>query len=257
MKNLKQTLNTLKIIIVSLFVMGTINSGISQSFKNQQLKYERVKKAYSDKEATLKMRYKKSGFNSLSQKIFFRAFKESGELELWVYNVTNKNYVLVHTYDICEKSGELGPKRKMGDEQVPEGFYTITQFNPSSNFFLSLRVSYPNASDRILGAKNNLGGDIFIHGNCVTIGCLPLKDDFIKEVYIACVEAKSGRNQQIPIHIFPYRMDFENHQLHLKVAKKSLVPFWNNLKEGFDSFEQEKTLPIITIDKQGKYVVSK
>lgn len=254
MKNLNRTSSILKTLIVSLFMIGILNSGVSQSFKSQQLKNERVKKAYSDKEETLLKRYKKVGFNSLSQNLFFRAFKESGEFELWVYSVSEKKYILVHTYDICEKSGELGPKRKMGDLQVPEGFYSITQFNPFSSYFLSLRVSYPNTSDRILGKGNNLGGDIFIHGNCVTIGCLPLTDDFIKEVYIACVEAKNLNNLPIQIHIFPYRMNAENHQLHSKKAKKSLVPFWNNLKEGFDRFEQKKTLPIITIDKQGKYV---
>lgn len=255
MKNLNQTSSILIILIVSLFMIGILNSGVSQSFKSQQLKNERVKKAYSDKEETLLKRYKKIGLSSLSQNIFFRAFKESGELELWVYSESERKYVLAHIYAICEKSGELGPKRMMGDQQVPEGFYSITQFNPFSSFFLSLRVNYPNTSDRILGIGNNLGGDVFIHGNCITIGCLPLTDSFIKEVYIACVEAKNLNNQPIQIHIFPYRMNSENHQLHLKVAKKSLVPFWNNLKEGFDSFEQKKTLPIISIDKQGKYLI--
>jgi len=67
-------------------------------------------------------------------------------------------------------------KTSFRDEQVPEGF------NPQSNFQLSLHVSYPNAADRISGSKQNLG-DIFLDGNCVTIGCIPITDDEIKEVY--------------------------------------------------------------------------
>jgi murein L,D-transpeptidase YafK len=56
-------------------------------------------------------------------------------------------------------------------------------FNPQSNFYLSLHVSYPNAADRVLGSKQNLGGDIFLHGNCVTTGCILITDGGIKEVY--------------------------------------------------------------------------
>jgi len=85
-------------------------------------------------------------------------------------------YTLVKNYPICATSGLLSPKRRFGDEQVPEGF------NPQSNFQLSLHVSYPNAADRISGSKQNLG-DIFLDGNCVTIGCIPITDDEIKEVY--------------------------------------------------------------------------
>ncbi len=109
--------------------------------------------------------------------ILLRAYKQESELELWAKNKKDKQYTLLKTYKICASSGTLGPKRKQGDIQVPEGFYVIDRFNPVSNFYLSLGVSYPNASDKILGVKGALGGDIFIHGNCVTIGCLPISDD--------------------------------------------------------------------------------
>ena len=224
----------------------------SQSFRRDQLKYERVRKAYSDKEKTLLQRYQKQGFKTLSQNVFLRVFKESGELELWAKNQTKNNYVLIHTYSICTKSGVPGPKRKMGDMQVPEGFYKLSVFNPISNFYLSLGVSYPNTSDQILGEKNHLGGDIFIHGDCVSIGCMPLTDEFIKEVYIACVEAKNSGQKIIPVHIFPYRMTTKNH-LNYSKTHPSHFKFWNNIKDGYDYFEYKKTLPIVSVDKQGKY----
>ena len=106
-----------------------INSTIAQGFKTNQLKYERVREAYADKEKTLLGRYRKQGFKTLAQPIFIRAFKESGELELWAQNAKSKSFILIHTYTICTKSGTLGPKRKMGDYQVPEGFYTVSVFN--------------------------------------------------------------------------------------------------------------------------------
>ena len=253
MRKLNQQLRISTKTVINLIVLSLMLSTVSsQNFKRDQLKYERVRKAYSDKEKALLRRYQKCGFKTLSQHVFLRAFKESGELELWVKNKTNRNYVLVYTYSICAKSGTLGPKRKMGDMQVPEGFYRLTVFNPVSNFYLSLGVSYPNTSDRILGEKNHLGGDIFIHGDCVTIGCMPLTDEFIKEIYIACVEAKNGGQEIIPVHIFPYRMNTKN---HLNYSKKhpDYLKFWNNIKEGYDYFEYKKTLPVVSIDKQGKY----
>lgn len=241
--------------IILMNLLSTV-SVIAQTFKAKQLEFGRVRTAYKDKETTLKQRYKKVGFNSLAQTIYIRAFKESGELELWALNTTSKKYVLIHTYAICAKSGELGPKRKEGDGQVPEGFYDIGRFNPASNFYLSLGVSYPNQSDRILGGKNRLGGDIFIHGDCVTIGCLPLTDTFIKELYVACVEAKNHGQKNIHVHIFPYRMNDQNHLAFVKtyVNKVKLVHFWENIRTGYQYFENKKTLPIVTVDKQGKYL---
>lgn len=245
---------TFKLIIVMNLLFS--NNLFSQSFKSKQLEFERVRTAYKEKEAILKQRYKKAGFASLAQTIFIRAFKESSELELWALNTTSKKYVLIHTYAICAKSGELGPKRKEGDGQVPEGFYDIGRFNPASNYYLSLGVSYPNQSDRILGGKNRLGGDIFIHGDCVTIGCLPLTDTFIKELYIACVEARTHGQKNIKVHIFPYRMNDKNHFGFTKsnAHKVALIRFWENIRVGYHYFENKKTLPIITVDKQGKYV---
>jgi hypothetical protein len=73
-------------------------------------------------------------------------------------------YSLVKTYPICATSGRVGPKRRFGDEQVPEGFYELDWFNPQSNFYLSLHVSYPNKSDRILGSRKNPVATFFCMG---------------------------------------------------------------------------------------------
>ena len=89
---------------------------------------------------------------------------------------------------------------------MPEGFYDLDWFNPQSNFFLSLHISYPNASDRILGSPKNPGGDIFLHGNCLSIGCIPITDDGIKEVYWLAVLVHNQSEQLLPIEIFPARL---------------------------------------------------
>ena len=184
-----------------------------------------------------------------------RAFKKEGNLELWAKN-SQSTYSLVKAYAICSTSGILGPKRRFGDEQVPEGFYELDWFNPQSNFYLSLHVSYPNAADRILASRQNPGGDIFLHGNCVTIGCIPITDDGIKEIYWLAVLARNSGELHIPIEIFPARLTTAG--LDLLASKHrdnpELVSFWMNLKDGFDFFEKNHRPPALSVDGSGRYV---
>src|SRR6185312_16148045 len=70
--------------------------------------------------------------------ILVRVSKDEAELE--VSNQTRDGqYALLKTYRICKWSGDLGPKKKEGDRQAPEGFYTITpgQMNPNSSYYLA------------------------------------------------------------------------------------------------------------------------
>ncbi len=197
------------VVLVSvIFLFFSFTGG--SDFKKQQLANSRVKNAYNEKWNVVKHDIHAAGIDSSSFVIFIRIFKTEKKLELWAANNNKSQFKKVKDYAICASSGELGPKRMQGDGQVPEGFYNISSFNPWSNYHLSFAVSYPNASDKILGKKGNLGGDIMIHGNCVTIGCVPLTDDKIKEVYIYAVEARSKGQAEIPIHIFPSKLDEQN-----------------------------------------------
>ncbi len=226
------------------------------SFKSEQLKYERVKTAYVEKEAAVKKLFANKKLNLSQSEILLRVFKDEKQLELWARpRHTNDTFRLVKTYPICSASGEAGPKRKMGDYQVPEGFYTLDRWNPQSNFYLSLGVNYPNASDKILSDKKNPGGDIFIHGNCVSIGCMAMTDPAIKEIYLTAVEARSAGQTQIPVHIFPARLSglgwTQLQAGYMQDAPK--MAFWQNLKTGYDLFEKTKKLPRIQVDAKGKY----
>jgi murein L,D-transpeptidase YafK len=244
----------LKKIFFLLMFSGSILMQ-AQSFKASQQKNARVKSAYSEKWETLQKELANKGIDASGFDMFIRVFKQDADLEVWLKDHKSKEYKLFKTYKICASSGDPGPKRKQGDGQVPEGFYTISAFNPYSSYYLSLGVSYPNASDKIIG-KGNLGGDIMIHGNCVTIGCMPLTDVFIKEVYVLAVEAKNGGQATIPVHIFPTRLD---NPVMTGLSEKyktniALVDFWKNIKTGYDLFEKNKTLPKVSVDKSGKYL---
>jgi hypothetical protein len=98
---------------------------------------------------------------------------------------------LVASYPILAASGGPGPKLREGDSQVPEGLYGIESLNPNSAFHLSLRVSYPSATDRRRAAadrRTGLGGDIMIHGNAVSIGCLAMGDPAAEELFVLAAD---------------------------------------------------------------------
>ncbi|HSQ35732.1 MAG TPA: hypothetical protein VLQ89_07060, partial [Candidatus Binatia bacterium] len=117
-----------------------------------------------------------------------------------------------------------------------------------------LKIDYPNDSDHILSDRRRPGGDIFIHGSCVTIGCIPLRDGPIEEIYLAAVDARASGQARIPVHIFPYRMQASPETAdRLAAADPDLRAFWQNLQQGFTYFETTHLLPKISVDSRGRY----
>jgi murein L,D-transpeptidase YafK len=118
--------------------------------------------------------------------------KEERKLELWI------NGAMAKTYPMTAFSGGPGPKLREGDRQIPEGIYPAVHLNPNSAFHLSVKVGYPNAWDKAWAKeekRERLGGDIFIHGEDVTIGCIPIGNRAIEEVFWAVYQAKPAHTR--------------------------------------------------------------
>lgn len=170
--------------------------------------------------------------------MLIRAYKKEAEFEIWKMNGEGK-YVHLKTYPMCRWSGQLGPKTREGDRQVPEGFYSITpaQMNPNSAYYLSFNVGYPNQLDKALG---HTGGTIMVHGACSSAGCFSMTDAQIAEIYSIARASFNGGQPAIQMQSYPFRMTAEN------LAKHRLdqnIGFWKNLKEGNDHFEVTKQEP--------------
>jgi murein L,D-transpeptidase YafK len=225
------------------------------SFKKSQLLNSRVKTAYDEKEIIIKKYFTDKGLNIDGFNLFIRAFKKERKLEAWVKEKGADKYFLLHTYDFCNLSGTLGPKRKEGDLQVPEGVYEINHFNPLSNFYLSLGINYPNTSDKILSDKKQPGGSIYIHGNCVTVGCIPITDDKIKELYVLAVEAKNNGQQKIQVHIFPDRLDegVVEELAQTYHTSESVTNFWKNLQAVYADFQSTNKIKAVKVNTKGEY----
>lgn len=241
--------------MIESLVAAALLLGVSPSFVERQQSAPRVIQARQQKAAVIEKLFADAGVPYPPAQLYLRAFKHEAELELWAAARTGP-MVHVKTYPICAASGELGPKRRRGDLQVPEGFYVVNKFNAWSNFHLSLGINYPNESDRVLGDHKNLGGDIFIHGDCVTIGCLPIETEPIKELYIIALDTFVARGTGIPVHVFPRRLDDAGMRTLTEYAAgdATLVSFWAGLRPAFLYFEEHKKIPRITVDrKTGAY----
>ena len=176
---------------------------------------------------------------------------------MWVKNQRKDPYKLFKSYRVCALAGTLGPKRMAGDYQVPEGFYYINEFNPNSNYYLSLGLNYPNVSDRILSDSLRPGGDIYIHGSCVTVGCIPVTDQQIDEIYIIAAYAKALGQDYIPVHIYPVRYNNKKSAEYLNGLTRNdgqLRAFSERLEKVYDHFEMTHQLPVIMTNNSGDYV---
>lgn len=234
-------------LLISLIQVST--------FKETQLRYARVKAAHQQKGKAVSELLAKQGLSPTSLRLFIRAFKKEQLVEVWASDSQRHTFELLVTYPFCTTSGVLGPKRKEGDLQIPEGIYHINHFNPQSNFYLSLGINYPNAADQLLGDPKYPGGSIYIHGDCVTIGCIPITDDKIKELYLLVIEAKNSGQEKIQVHIFPAKLK-EGVPEVLAQAQPAHFGFWKNLQTIYQDFEVTKSLRKSQISATGEYTFS-
>lgn len=243
----------MKLTCITILLSISIMARAQSTFKATQINFERVQKAYAEKWDTMGKFVKAAGFGP-DFSMLINAYKSEGKLEVWLKGKTDKKYSLFRTYDFCAHSGTLGPKVMEGDKQTPEGFYYINAFNPMSSFHLSLGINYPNSVDlERTGKDRKPGNDIYIHGNCVTVGCIPLSDEKIKEVYILGVEARNAGQERIAVNIYPFKMSDENMKKYTAQYPAQLA-FWKTLEKGYTGFEKTRKAPEIK-EIKGKYII--
>lgn len=148
-----------------------------------------------DARARLKPHFVKAGVAYPPKDIAFLVFKNEKRFALWSRDAKS-GWRFIRDYPILAASGHAGPKLREGDSQVPEGVYRIEHLNPNSSYHLSMKVSYPNAFDLAMAKRDDrtrLGGDIFVHGKNLSIGCVALGDPAIEELFTLVAETGPSR----------------------------------------------------------------
>lgn len=220
---------------------------------------DRVEQARKNQSSWIEGIFEEAGVPYPPAGLYLRAYKALDVVELHAAREAEGEYILIHRFPVLGRSGVLGPKRREGDRQVPEGLYFIDRFNPRSRYHLSLGINYPNQSDRILGHQEHPGSDIFIHGGSATIGCLPLGDPGIEKLYLICLDYHRSSKHPIPVHIFPAPMDSAHWQDLLQPHARNhptsseLIPFWRSLTPLWKFFETNRRLPEWQTTQSGAY----
>jgi len=171
--------------LVLLIVAGLYMYNPPSSDSEQAAETEQSAKEVADSETRIRSKVERALLHFPPRRVLMLADKTKRTVD--VYGFRSDNVArLITTYPFTGFSGELGPKLKEGDRQIPEGIYDISALNPESKFHLSIRVDYPNAFDKRVAAaegRSDLGGDIYIHGGRSTIGCIPIGNDNIEELF--------------------------------------------------------------------------
>ena len=136
----------------------------------------------------------RAGISYPPRRLTLLVFKRERRLSSWAEDRGRWRYL--RAYPVLAASGNAGPKLREGDYQVPEGLYRIAWLNPASAYHLSMKVDYPNAFDRLMAARDGrtrLGGDIFIHGRNLSIGCVAIGDPAIEELFTLVADTGADR----------------------------------------------------------------
>ena len=168
-------------------------------------------------------------------------YKNELEMQLWVKKrKPHSKYLHLKSFKITDTNvANLGPKSKRGDNLTPEGFYSV-DFYPAlkwSDYYLAFRIPYPNDADiarrKYWGIEDKSGGDINIHGCCISIGCVPIGNPDMEELFLL-IRANQKNGSVAHILIFPFKF-------HDRSAKENffgqyrddehMLDFWQSLEK--------------------------
>ncbi len=197
--------------------------------------------------------------------ILFVVYKSELEFQVWAKKRTiNSAYILIASYPITDPTvAKLGPKSRFGDSLTPEGIYSVDFYSSFrwSDYYLAFRVSYPNKFDHArrdfwnVGGK--AGGDINIHGCCLSIGCIPLGNPAIEEVFFLA-RTNQSNGSDISIIIFPFKFNnkvLKDHHYGDSRIKSWNKDFWNSLEDLHKYFKKYNKIPDFTINHNTGYYI--
>ena len=137
-----------------------------------------------------------------------RVVVRKGERRLLLMHSGN----IVRSYHVALGLNPVGQKERSGDFRTPEGTYRLERRNARSDYFLSIKVSYPNEMDlkRAHSRHWDTGGSIMIHGlpnylkhepeyylaHDWTDGCIAVSNADMTEIWMLTPD-------DVPIEILP------------------------------------------------------
>ena len=176
------------------------------------------------------------------------------------------------SFPVCVMGTEPGFKSREGDGMTPDGIYNIVQLNPASSYHLSMKIDYPNAVDnkrhtahtRRAQERWSQGGNIYIHGKCVSIGCVAMTDIVIEKLYLIAASRVAAR-RRIPVLILPFDGEAQYQQMIFHAEERfettrdtawmMLRIHLENMRDVLLRYQATKRIPSFTAAADGLYNV--
>jgi murein L,D-transpeptidase YafK len=186
----------------------------------------------------------------LGDPVFLRVLKEEQVLEVWMQPAGKRDFVHYKTYVLCRPAGELGPRTRSQDSQLPEGFYEIKldSLHPFHWHHLAFEIDYPNAVDRY---QKRPAAKVLVQGDCVGMGALALSNPNMEEVFTLVSSALHSGQESLQVHLLPFQLT-DKKMNQIQANESPWLDFWANLKEGYDYFEIVRRPPGV-VSKRGRY----
>jgi murein L,D-transpeptidase YafK len=216
---------------------------------------------------------KMKGLSFRQVEVFVQVFKREEEVNVFARRAGSEDsferlktfHVTCSPFTYEEASlDKAGPKTIQNDGKVPEGCYLLTWQNRWSLYHISYNVSYPNPGDINRTAAwdegSNSGKEIFLHGNRVSVGCIPVGDAGIEEIALLLNGSYRESTSHGRIHIFPCRFGVEENEKALQRYAKErpeLGAFWDSLRPIYAYFKKHKKPPDFHFDENGYYQLQK
>jgi murein L,D-transpeptidase YafK len=219
---------TFTVVIVAIAAAGcrteqdsAVTSHLQPQMQGRNSVEDRLKQHAAEVEARLAPAFAAAGLSYPAKDLAYVAIKGQRRLQVYARDSERAPWRFVRAYPVLGQSGDLGPKLREGDRQVPEGIYAAEDLNPNSRFHLAIRLNYPNAFDKAAAAaegRTNLGSDIMIHGGNSSIGCLAVGDVAAEELFILAALASKER-----VRIILSPVDFRNPDARMPPAAQPWI----------------------------------
>jgi murein L,D-transpeptidase YafK len=199
---------------------------------------DRLRQHAAEVEARLAPAFAAAGLSYPARDLAYVAIKDRRRLQVYARDTEQAHWRFVRAYPVLGQSGDLGPKLREGDRQVPEGIYAAEDLNPNSRFHLSIRLNYPNGFDQAAAAaegRTHLGSDIMIHGAASSIGCLAVGDAAAEDLFILAALVSKER-----VRIIVSPVDFRNPDARLPPAARPWIDdLYRRLKAELSEYPSE------------------
>ena len=186
-------------------------------------------------EKRIKPYFEKAATTFPPEKITLIIYKLEQMIELWA--LKNMLWTKIKEYPMTGYSGMLGPKLQEDDGQIPEGVYQMENLNPQSKFYLSIRINYPNAFDLERAkedGRTHSGSDIYIHGKDQTVGCIPIGDTAIEDLFY--LAGAFGKGEVI---ISPCKFHDSIPEIQIKIKMHWYQKLMQTIRSAILKYDQE------------------